>query len=98
MEGFYKFCTYVVLTAIAIPIRGYVVLQGYDWFIKDQFQLPALNVWQVMGIYTLISLLTYHYHEEPKETKQRTMGEKFGIGLAISAFTLLFMWIYKALS
>lgn len=55
-----EICLHIVpltLDAVSMFATSYVIAEMYGWFVRTPFDLPPLNVYQVLGMYFFVSFL-----------------------------------------
>lgn len=83
--------------ALAIYVRGYVAMHLWQWFITDQFGVPAITIAHAIGIILTIRMATHTHvrEEEDKRTTARKITEAIIVIVIAPFFTLLTGYIIR---
>lgn len=46
-----------VLTALFVVLAGYITMRLWNWLLPDLFNLPAISIWQALGLLVLSRIL-----------------------------------------
>ena len=84
----------VLLYIVAIPVRGYVIVCFWQWFIVPIWGWSPLSVVHAIGLSITTSLFTIQIpRERDDDTRKYTLNERLGQILILHGIMLLTGWL-----
>lgn len=71
-------------------LNGWVLMHLWEWFMVSIFHLPAITIWQAVGVSTTIGFLT---HQMQTGKDPRGFGTIISTAILTQFLTLGFGWV-----
>lgn len=92
-------CISVFVMLLTWPVfaawKGFVLSKLWGWFAVPVFHLPALSIWQAVGLCLVVGMFTAASRKRDEESNAEWLGYALMSGTVGPALSLFFGWLVR---